>query len=70
MTREAAILRLLGDTVVPAPTLVAVDATATYCDHPSLLMSRLPGPYAWTIRVPTVAPSRWPGNWRVSIGCR
>ncbi|MER6252047.1 phosphotransferase [Streptomyces sp. NPDC001584] len=43
LTREAAILRLLGDTDVPAATLVAVDATAQYCDHPSLLMSLLPG---------------------------
>ncbi|MFJ6479003.1 phosphotransferase family protein [Streptomyces sp. NPDC091682] len=43
LTREAAILRLLGDTGVPAATLVAVDATAQYCDHPSLLMSLLPG---------------------------
>ncbi|MFJ3628194.1 phosphotransferase family protein [Streptomyces albidoflavus] len=43
LTREAAILRLLGDTDVPAATLAAVDATAQYCDHPSLLMSLLPG---------------------------
>ncbi|MFJ4409022.1 phosphotransferase family protein [Streptomyces sp. NPDC088910] len=43
LTREAAVLRLLGDTDVPAATLVAVDATARYCDHPSLLMSLLPG---------------------------
>ncbi|MFF3091380.1 phosphotransferase family protein [Streptomyces nojiriensis] len=43
LTREAAILGLLGDTDVPAATLVAVDATAQYCDHPSLLMSLLPG---------------------------
>lgn len=43
LTREAAILRLLGDTDVPAAALVAVDATAQYCDHPSLLMSLLPG---------------------------
>ncbi|MFF5720893.1 phosphotransferase family protein [Streptomyces buecherae] len=43
LTREATILRLLGDTDVPAATLVAVDATARYCDHPSLLMSHLPG---------------------------
>ncbi|QES53090.1 aminoglycoside phosphotransferase [Streptomyces venezuelae] len=47
LTREAAILRLLGDTDVPAATPVAVDATAQYCDHPSLLMSLLPG----TVRV-------------------
>ncbi|GGU02461.1 phosphotransferase family protein [Streptomyces lateritius] len=43
LTREATILRLLGDTDVPAATLAAVDATAQYCDHPSLLMSLLPG---------------------------
>ncbi|QNE78288.1 phosphotransferase [Streptomyces finlayi] len=43
LTREATILRLLGDTDVPAATLAAVDATARYCDHPSLLMSLLPG---------------------------
>ncbi|MGW0513024.1 phosphotransferase family protein [Streptomyces olivaceoviridis] len=43
LNREATILRLLGDTDVPAATLVAVDATAQYCDHPSLLMSQLPG---------------------------
>jgi pimeloyl-ACP methyl ester carboxylesterase len=52
--REASILTLLADTDadtdadpdsggVPAPRLVAVDATAEHCDHPSLLMSRLPG---------------------------
>ncbi|MFP3986827.1 phosphotransferase [Streptomyces sp. E11-3] len=43
LTREAAILRLLADANVPAATLLAVDATAQYCDHPSLLMSLLPG---------------------------
>ncbi|MFJ9340454.1 phosphotransferase family protein [Streptomyces sp. NPDC101733] len=43
LTREADVLRLLADTDVPAPALVAVDATARYCDHPSLLMSLLPG---------------------------
>ncbi|WP_037856094.1 phosphotransferase family protein [Streptomyces sp. NRRL S-31] len=43
LTREAAVLRLLGETDVPAATLAAVDATARYCDHPSLLMSLLPG---------------------------
>ncbi|MFJ6050742.1 phosphotransferase family protein [Streptomyces sp. NPDC092307] len=43
LTREAAILRLLADTDVPAAELVAVDATARHCDHPSLLMSLLPG---------------------------
>ncbi|GGK47156.1 phosphotransferase [Streptomyces flaveus] len=43
LSREADILRLLGDTDVPAATLVGVDATAQHCDHPSLLMSLLPG---------------------------
>ncbi|MFC0430788.1 phosphotransferase family protein [Kutzneria buriramensis] len=43
LTREAAVLRLLGSTDVPAARLVAVDPTAQYCDHPSLLMSLLPG---------------------------
>ncbi|WP_069736198.1 phosphotransferase family protein [Streptomyces sp. EN27] len=43
LMREAAILRLLGSTDVPAARLVAVDPTAQYCDHPSLLMSLLPG---------------------------
>ncbi|MFE7905866.1 phosphotransferase family protein [Streptomyces albogriseolus] len=43
LTREADILRLLAATDVPAATLVAVDAAARHCDHPSLLMTRLPG---------------------------
>ncbi|MFJ8443388.1 phosphotransferase family protein [Kitasatospora griseola] len=43
LSREAAILRLLGATDVPAATLLDVDATATSCDHPSLLMSLLSG---------------------------
>lgn len=43
LTREADVLRLLADTDVPAPTLTGVDATAEHCDHPSLLMSLLPG---------------------------
>lgn len=43
LTREADILRLLAATDVPAAALVAVDATAQHCDHPSLLMTRLPG---------------------------
>ncbi|WP_328975966.1 alpha/beta fold hydrolase [Streptomyces canus] len=42
--REASVLALLADADgVPAPEPVAVDATAEHCDHPSLLMSRLPG---------------------------
>ncbi|MFD7668495.1 phosphotransferase family protein [Streptomyces sp. NPDC059788] len=43
LTREADILRLLGGTDVPVATLHGVDATAAYCEHPSLLMSLLPG---------------------------
>ncbi|MEV6976862.1 phosphotransferase [Kitasatospora sp. NPDC093806] len=43
LSREAAILRLLAGTDVPAATLVDVDATARHCDHPSLLMTLLPG---------------------------
>jgi pimeloyl-ACP methyl ester carboxylesterase/aminoglycoside phosphotransferase (APT) family kinase protein len=44
LTREAAVLALLdGREHVPVPQLVAVDATAEHCDHPSLLMSSLPG---------------------------
>ncbi|MGW2643778.1 alpha/beta fold hydrolase [Streptomyces sp. NPDC001393] len=44
LSREAAVLALLaGEADVPAPALVAVDATAEHCDHPSLLMTRLPG---------------------------
>lgn len=43
LTREAGILHLLTDTRVPVARLHAVDAAAQYCDHPSLLMSLLPG---------------------------
>ncbi|MET9555070.1 aminoglycoside phosphotransferase family protein [Streptomyces sp. NPDC006645] len=43
LTREADIQRLLDHTEVPAARLVAVDATAERCDHPSLLMTLLPG---------------------------
>ncbi|MDX3540644.1 aminoglycoside phosphotransferase family protein [Streptomyces sp. MB09-01] len=43
LTREADTLRFLADTAVPAPRLHGVDATAATCDHPSLLMSMLPG---------------------------
>ncbi|MFF0294684.1 phosphotransferase family protein [Kitasatospora sp. NPDC004614] len=43
LSREAAILRLLDGTDVPAAVLVDADPTATSCDHPSLLMSLLPG---------------------------
>ncbi|MER5728647.1 phosphotransferase [Streptomyces sp. NPDC002138] len=43
LRREADVLRLLEGTDVPAARLVAVDATARHCDHPSLLMTLLPG---------------------------
>ncbi|MEU8587548.1 aminoglycoside phosphotransferase family protein [Streptomyces sp. NPDC048664] len=43
LTREAAVLNLLADEDVPAAGLVDVDAAAEYCDHPSLLMTLLPG---------------------------
>ncbi|MDV7216312.1 alpha/beta fold hydrolase [Streptomyces prunicolor] len=44
LAREASVLALLaGQEGVPAPELVAVDATAEHCDHPTLLMSALPG---------------------------
>ncbi|MFD9977245.1 phosphotransferase family protein [Streptomyces sp. NPDC059017] len=43
LAREAEVLRLLASAGVPAASLVAVDATAEHCDHPSLLMSLLPG---------------------------
>ncbi|WP_406299435.1 phosphotransferase family protein [Embleya sp. NBC_00888] len=41
--REAAILKLLAGSGIPAATLVAVDPRGEHCDHPSLLMSLLPG---------------------------
>jgi len=43
LTREADILRLLARSDVPVAVLEAVDATARHCDHPSLLMTLLPG---------------------------
>lgn len=44
LSREAEILGLLaGQEGVPAPALVAVDAATEHCEHPSLLMTRLPG---------------------------
>ncbi|MBM7439595.1 phosphotransferase family protein [Streptomyces sp. HB132] len=43
LTREADVLRLLARTDVPVAGFEAVDATARYCDHPSLLMTLLPG---------------------------
>ncbi|MDX3456237.1 alpha/beta fold hydrolase [Streptomyces sp. ME02-8801-2C] len=44
LAREASVLALLaGQESIPAPDFVAVDATAEHCDHPTLLMSALPG---------------------------
>ncbi|MCT9089685.1 alpha/beta fold hydrolase [Streptomyces sp. ASQP_92] len=44
LAREASVLALLtGQEGIPAPGLVAVDAAAEHCDHPTLLMSALPG---------------------------
>jgi pimeloyl-ACP methyl ester carboxylesterase len=43
LTREAAVLTLLDGTDIPAARLLAVDATGSRCDDPSLLMSLLPG---------------------------
>ncbi|MFG2776625.1 alpha/beta fold hydrolase [Streptomyces prunicolor] len=44
LAREASVLALLaGQEGIPAPELVAVDSTAEHCDHPTLLMSALPG---------------------------
>lgn len=43
LDREAGALSFLPGTGVPAPGLVAVDPTATHCEYPSLLMTRLAG---------------------------
>ena len=44
LAREAEILCLLAEQEgVPAAELIGVDATGEHCDHPSLLMSVLPG---------------------------
>ncbi|MDK1343441.1 phosphotransferase [Streptomyces sp. 378] len=44
LAREAEILTLLArQRGVPAAELIGVDATGEHCDHPSLLMSVLPG---------------------------
>ncbi|WP_398939094.1 phosphotransferase family protein [Streptomyces sp. IB201691-2A2] len=43
LTREADMLRFLAETPVPAAGFHGVDALAAHCDHPSLLMSWLPG---------------------------
>ncbi len=43
LTREADVLRLLAGTGIPVARLLDVDAAAEHCEHPSLLMSLLPG---------------------------
>lgn len=43
LNAEAGALTLLTGTGVPAPSLVAVDPTATQCEFPSLLMTHLAG---------------------------
>ncbi|MEU0370405.1 phosphotransferase [Streptomyces sp. NPDC006283] len=43
LTREADILTMLGPTDVPVATFQALDADGEHCDHPSLLMTLLPG---------------------------
>ncbi|WP_330334987.1 phosphotransferase [Streptomyces sp. NBC_00536] len=43
LRREADVLRFLAGTDVPAAGFVALDAAARHCDHPSLLMTLLPG---------------------------
>lgn len=43
LTRQSDILRLLSESNVPVAAFRGVDATAVHCDHPSLLMSLLPG---------------------------
>lgn len=44
LAREADVLAMLaGQEGIPAPGFVAMDATAEHCDHPTLLMSALPG---------------------------
>ncbi|MFE0475720.1 alpha/beta fold hydrolase [Streptomyces sp. NPDC058947] len=52
LAREADVLTLLaGQEGVPAPRLIGVDATAGDCEHPSLLMTVVPG----RVRVDTAA---------------
>jgi aminoglycoside phosphotransferase (APT) family kinase protein len=43
LSREAEVLNLLAETDVPVARLHGVDALGEFCDHPSLLMSWLPG---------------------------
>lgn len=41
--REARVLEALATAPLPTPELVAVDPDGSHCDHPALLMTRLPG---------------------------
>jgi len=43
LSREAAVLRLLEPTGIAAATLLGVDPEGRHCEHPSLLMTLLPG---------------------------
>ncbi|MEU1290150.1 aminoglycoside phosphotransferase family protein [Kitasatospora sp. NPDC005856] len=43
LAREAAVLRLLEGSGIPAARLVAVDAAGAVCEHPSLVMTHLSG---------------------------
>ena len=45
--REARVLELLGPTAVPAPRLVAADATGEEAGVPAVLMTRVPGRVEW-----------------------
>ncbi len=81
LAREASVLALLaGHEGIPAPRFVAVDATAEHCDHPTLLMSALPGRVrvdeddldrcldllaAQLVRVHGVAPTERPRTYQV-----
>lgn len=64
LTREATVLRLLGETDVPTATLAVVEATAQYCRHLSLFVSLLPGTVRLGDRgVLMTALNSWPGSW-------
>ncbi|KDN87108.1 phosphotransferase family protein [Kitasatospora cheerisanensis] len=54
LTREARVQDLLAGAGVPAARPLAVDATAEHCDHPSLLMTLLPG----TVRLADLGADR------------
>ena len=47
--KEAATLRMLAPTPVPAPRLLADDLAATVCDVPALLQTWLPGQPCWRL---------------------